>query len=276
MENKPIHDIPISQTCIPPGGVATARATLSQNSIPSASVHINRRLQAKLQRIRARAALEMEKEAAVSNNTPDLHLDDASLKQKSLECMTHAQSNNRVIPFVSKSNRAQSDIHSKMKRWHVRTNRHSSMMRYTGTQSNANLLNTRKITSNSFEVAPSLIPKDLPKSIPTSRSMTQSTDWGVCYSWNKGVDTTSMIRKTRLRSLQPLCEKDQYGFISSSHYMGKNQNDAASEKIDKVTHDKGRLMQGLIIDIVTLNVSVKLYSICINYNLFRKVLRVYS
>ena len=240
-ENKPIHDIPISQTCLPPGGVKTARATLSQNSIPSASVHINRRLQAKLQRIRARAAaLEMEKEAAVSNNNPDFHLDDASLKRKSLECMAHAQSNNRVIPIVSKSNRATSDIHLKMKRWHVRTNRHSSIMRYTGTQSNANLLNTRKITSNSFEVAPSLISKDLPKSIPTSRSMTQSTDWGVCYNWNKGQDTTSMIRKTRLRSLQPLCEKDHCESIPSSHYMEKNQNDAASEKINKVSQDKGR------------------------------------
>ena len=241
-ENKPSHDIPISQTCLPPGGVTTARSTLSQNSIPSASVHINRRLQAKLQRIRARAALEMEREAAVSNNNPDLHLEDASLKQKSLECINHAQSNNRVIPFAPKSNRAQSDIHLRMKRWHGRTNTHSSIMRYTGTQPIANLLNTKTITSNSFEVAPSLISQDLPKSIPTSRSMTQSTDWGVCYSWNKGEDPTSMIRKTRQRSLQPLCEKDQYGFISSSHCMGKNQNDGASEKINKVSQHKGRFI----------------------------------
>ena len=241
-ENQPSHDIPISQTCLPPGGVTTARSTLSQNSIPSASVHINRRLQAKLQRIRARAALEMEKEAAVSNYNPGLHLDDASLKQKSLECINHAQSNNRVSPFASKSNRAQSDIHLRMKRWHVRTNTNSSIMRYTGMQSNANPPNTRKIPSNSFEVAPSLISKDSPKSIPTSRSMTQSTDWGVCYSWNKGEDPTSMIRKTRQRSLQPLCEKDQYGFISSSHYVGKNQNDGASEKINKVSQQKGRFI----------------------------------
>jgi len=241
-ENKPTHDIPISQTCLPPGGVTTARATLPQNSIPSASVHINRRLQAKLQRIRARAALEMEREAAVSNNNPDLHLDNASLKQKSLECINHAQSNNRVIPFPPKSNRAQSDIHLRMKRWHVRTNTHSSIMRYTGMQSNANPLNTRNITSNSFEVAPSLISKDSPKSIPTSRSMTQSTDWGVCYSWNKVEDPTSIIRKTRQRSLQPLCEKDQYGFSSSSHYVGKKQNDGAPEKIDKVSQHKGRFI----------------------------------
>ena len=153
--------------------------------------------------------------------------------------MTNAQSNNRVIPFASKSNRAQSDIHLRMKRWHVRTNTHSSIMRHTGMQSNANLPNTRKIASNSFEVAPSLISKDLPKSIPTSRSMTQSTDWGVCYSWNKGEYPNSMIRKTRQRSLQPLCEKDQYRFISSSHYMGKNQNDGASEKMNKVSQHKG-------------------------------------
>ena len=198
-QNQAIQDSTITPSHVPPVGAIRTRPVFTQCSVPS--VHINHRLQARLQRIRRLAAAEIARKAAAASEEPDTNNEIKLLEHRSPEFGSMVQLNHRNPPFKLKSQRTQSDVHLRIKRLDLSRLKAAETFPHIESKYKHNNTNERHFRFVSDGMTRKVQP------IRNSFSMLQcrSND----PNWQRDGCQKPLQQKERLGSLQPLCEQGQ-------------------------------------------------------------------
>jgi hypothetical protein len=203
VQNKVSQDPILTPPLLPPVVAIRPRPVITPLITPGIpSVHINLRLQAKLQRIRRLAAAEMEKKAAAdASEEPDTNNEINLLDHRPSEFGSMSQLNYTNPPFTLKSQRAQSDVHLRIKRLDLSRLKASEPIPHNASQYKNNNINERQFCCVSDGMTRKVQP------IRNSFSMLQcrSSD----PNWQRDGCQEPTQLKDRLGSLQPLCEQGQ-------------------------------------------------------------------